>query len=179
MILPIGEVARTPGAELVVEFSEPLPASDGFDPIGDAHGRLVARNSGEVLSLLGVVHARVRLHCARCLEPFEYAVEAPMEEAGEIDSLGLVRNLPDTWPGTTVIDETTQTVDVSELERQSIVAVLPIREFCRPDCRGLCPYCGANRNEAPCACVPPRRDTPLTHLNEYLAQRSSKFDKRA
>ena len=179
MILPIGEVARTPGAELVVEFSEPLPASDGFDPIGEAHGRLVARNSGEVLSLSGVVHARVRLACARCLEPFEYAVAAAMEEVGEISSTGLVRNLPDAWPDTTVIDETTQTVNVSELERQSIVAVLPLREFCRTECRGLCPYCGANRNLAPCACVPPRRETPLTHLDRLLARRHPNPDKRA
>ncbi len=179
MILPIGEVARTPGAELVVEFSEPLPASDGFDPIGEAHGRLVATNSGEVLSLRGAVHARVRLECARCLEPFEYNVDAQMEEVGEITTAGLVRNLPDAWPDTTVIDETTQTVNVSELERQSIVAVLPLREFCRPDCRGLCPHCGANRNLAPCACVAPRRETPLTQLNDLLTRRHSDFDKRA
>jgi uncharacterized protein len=25
--------------------------------------------------------------------------------------------------------------------------------LCKPDCKGLCPRCGANRNRQPCTCV--------------------------
>jgi uncharacterized protein len=25
---------------------------------------------------------------------------------------------------------------------------------CRPDCKGLCPRCGANLNDGPCTCPP-------------------------
>ena len=31
---------------------------------------------------------------------------------------------------------------------------LPLAPLCRPDCAGLCPSCGADRNEGPCGCVP-------------------------
>ena len=176
MKLHVGEVARTPGAESVAEFSEPLPTSEGFHPIGLAHGQLRVRNTGDVLSVDGEVHARVRLRCARCLEPFDASVHAQMQEVAEITSGGGARNVPDAWPETTVIDEAEQTVNVTELVRQSLLAVLPLRHVCRAACRGLCPYCGVNRNVVACACQPPRRETPLIRLGELVAQRASARD---
>jgi len=32
---------------------------------------------------------------------------------------------------------------------------MPGKPLCRPDCAGLCPNCGANLNEGPCACQAP------------------------
>jgi uncharacterized protein len=29
---------------------------------------------------------------------------------------------------------------------------IPLKPLCRPDCRGLCPRCGADRNTTPCDC---------------------------
>jgi uncharacterized protein len=29
---------------------------------------------------------------------------------------------------------------------------IPMKPLCRPDCKGLCPICGADRNRAACAC---------------------------
>ncbi|MEO0078115.1 MAG: DUF177 domain-containing protein [candidate division WOR-3 bacterium] len=29
---------------------------------------------------------------------------------------------------------------------------IPIAPRCRPDCRGVCPECGANLNEGSCGC---------------------------
>jgi uncharacterized protein len=39
--------------------------------------------------------------------------------------------------------------------RDAIVLELPMAPLCRDDCRGLCPQCGADRNEADCGCVAP------------------------
>jgi uncharacterized protein len=36
------------------------------------------------------------------------------------------------------------------------VLELPMAPLCRDDCAGLCPQCGANRNEGDCGCVAPR-----------------------
>ena len=36
--------------------------------------------------------------------------------------------------------------------REEIILDHPIRILCRPDCRGLCPTCGANLNQVPCDC---------------------------
>ena len=41
---------------------------------------------------------------------------------------------------------------------------LPVKPLCRADCAGLCPVCGANRNETPCACADDEIDPRLAAL---------------
>jgi uncharacterized protein len=36
--------------------------------------------------------------------------------------------------------------------KEQIMLALPMRGLCRPDCRGLCPQCGQNRNLVECGC---------------------------
>lgn len=52
--------------------------------------------------------------------------------------------------------EGTETVDLTADIREDILLHLPVFPLCSPDCRGLCPQCGHNLNEGPCACKPPR-----------------------
>ena len=47
------------------------------------------------------------------------------------------------------------TIDLGPLVRDAIVLELPMAPLCREDCRGLCPQCGADRNEGDCGCVAP------------------------
>ncbi len=48
------------------------------------------------------------------------------------------------------------TIDLGAMARDAIVLELPMAPLCRDDCRGLCPQCGADRNEGDCGCVAPR-----------------------
>ncbi|MDA8026503.1 MAG: DUF177 domain-containing protein [Actinomycetota bacterium] len=41
-------------------------------------------------------------------------------------------------------------IDLTEMVRDSIVLALPAAPLCRPDCKGLCQFCGANRNDIDC-----------------------------
>ncbi len=43
-------------------------------------------------------------------------------------------------------------IDLDELVREQILLNLPIRFYCKEDCRGLCPKCGANKNLTDCNC---------------------------
>lgn len=43
-------------------------------------------------------------------------------------------------------------VDLDEYVRSGVILNLPTRHLCKSDCRGLCPRCGKNLNEGPCAC---------------------------
>lgn len=43
-------------------------------------------------------------------------------------------------------------VSIDSDVREEIILDHPIRVLCRPDCRGLCPTCGANLNETTCDC---------------------------
>jgi uncharacterized metal-binding protein YceD (DUF177 family) len=50
-------------------------------------------------------------------------------------------------PGTTVLR-------VEDIVREQALLEVPIRPLCRPDCRGLCPRCGADLNAGDCGCPP-------------------------
>ncbi|HYL27311.1 MAG TPA: DUF177 domain-containing protein, partial [Candidatus Nitrosotalea sp.] len=49
---------------------------------------------------------------------------------------------------------TGERLDVADLVQQSVLSALPMGLRCRPDCLGLCPACGANRNTGECSCQP-------------------------
>lgn len=76
------------------------------------------------------IRCRVRLSCARCLEPFEF----PMEMAATLSYQ--VR------PG--------DVVDITEDIRQEIILAYPMIPVCQQACKGLCPACGQNLNAGSC-----------------------------
>jgi uncharacterized protein len=43
-------------------------------------------------------------------------------------------------------------IDLSGPVRDEILLAAPMRAVCRPDCAGICPACGKNRNVTPCDC---------------------------
>jgi uncharacterized protein len=49
-------------------------------------------------------------------------------------------------------------LDLMPLARDAVLLNLPLAPLCRDDCAGLCPTCGADRNEGPCDCPPGDRD---------------------
>ena len=50
-------------------------------------------------------------------------------------------------------------LDLRPATRELVLLDAPSTPLCRPDCAGLCPYCGGNRNEVACDCTPP----PVSH----------------
>jgi uncharacterized protein len=87
--------------------------------------------------------------CARCLETYRFPYEqplrvilAPRASAGEgegDDDLGI-----GFFDG--------EEIDVTGLVVEHALLGLPTIPLCNPDCRGLCPRCGTNRNVRPCTC---------------------------
>ena len=58
--------------------------------------------------------------------------------------------------------------DLNALLREDILLELPTKVLCKADCKGLCPMCGANRNETACGCKKPV-DPRLAVLQELLS----------
>lgn len=43
--------------------------------------------------------------------------------------------------------------ELSGVLQEQVLLALPLQRLCRADCRGICPVCGANRNETACGCA--------------------------
>jgi uncharacterized protein len=45
-------------------------------------------------------------------------------------------------------------IDLEPMVRDAVVLAMPFSPLCRPDCLGLCPRCGGDRNLGECSCGP-------------------------
>jgi uncharacterized protein len=49
-------------------------------------------------------------------------------------------------------------IELSDVVREQLLLLLPMRLLCGTECRGICPECGQNRNKAECRCETRRTD---------------------
>ncbi|HLW70175.1 MAG TPA: DUF177 domain-containing protein [Candidatus Binataceae bacterium] len=120
--------------------------------------------AGAEVFLSGSIAAAARANCARCAEeftatrerPFRYVL-APKAIASDDD-----KDLRDEDLEFSLYDG--DHIDLTPLVREQVLLALTERPLCREDCRGLCPRCGINRNEATCNCRSEPADTRLAVL---------------
>jgi uncharacterized protein len=115
---------------------------------------LSVRRALEMFALAGTASTRVVGECCRCLAAAEAPVEAQirlllqrqqatddeLEAAKEDDEVEFLS------PGA-------REFDVTDTVRQALILELPVRVYCRDDCRGLCPCCGQDLNQGECGCA--------------------------
>lgn len=107
-------------------------------------------NTDGALLILGDVQAHAHATCGRCLG------DAELDLDGEIEGWFLI-NADSLAPEDVGEDELSilpddHIVDLEPLIKAALIMDLPNPPLCRPDCAGLCPYCGADLNEGPCGC---------------------------
>ena len=64
-----------------------------------------------------------------------------------------------------LVDADARTLDLRPAVREEWLLAVPAFPLCREDCKGFCPKCGAELNEAPCDC-PPTTDSRWDALSE-------------
>ena len=57
-------------------------------------------------------------------------------------------------------------IELADVATEQVILAVPMKVVCGPECRGLCPVCGVNRNLARCDCAPPPQDSPFASLKE-------------
>ena len=131
------------------------------------------REQVEDIRLRARIEGRFELLCARCLEAVEQPVQA------EFDLIFRPANV-DAAAGEHAISEDETEIGYYEksglpLEdavREQVLLALPGRVLCRQDCKGLCPHCGADRNQTPCTCDDRPADPRWNALAGLAAPRS-------
>ncbi len=114
----------------------------------------------------GRIDTQVEVECIRCLVRFPYTTTFEVEEI--IGFAGRPR------PGITYRLTDEGWFDPLPLLREQVWVELPMKPLCRPDCRGICPECGANLNLEPCGCHEERVDPRLAVLAELFNKEGSR-----
>jgi uncharacterized protein len=87
------------------------------------------------------LRAALELECVRCLNPLIQPLHTHFTELYAftrryVTEAGLM--MPETG-----------IIDLAPVLREYMLLEIPFNPLCRPDCKGLCPVCGANQNESP------------------------------
>ena len=132
-----------------LESSSPVALADDLVTL------VALRVEGEAFIQLGILYLEVAIRaqleqpCGRCLAPVSGSLE--LHETFEL-------SIP---PGVDSIDLSSEITDL-------VISAVDPNVLCRPDCRGLCPVCGADLNQSPDHhCSEPESDRRT--LRDYLA----------
>jgi len=143
------------GASRSYEVDIPFPELDEhLVVVAPLRGHVHFLRIGAGVLVNGTFSTAVELTCVRCLSEFRLPIEFEVEEefTPTIDIVtGLKVTLPLDQDSATLIDEH-HILDLTEVVRQDVWLSLPTSPICHPDCKGLCPYCGQNRNLGECDC---------------------------
>ncbi len=162
MEFKIIELEREP-----VEFDLQLaPGAVDFGEEGEQVGELATSGSAEIIHehrgpkdivvdirLRGRFAGKFQIPCARCIEPVELPVAADFDLV--FRPLGADADVPErsiTASETEIGYYQGDSLLLEDVLREQVLLSLPVRTLCKPDCKGLCPRCGANRNTQPCSC---------------------------
>ncbi|MCL2748188.1 MAG: DUF177 domain-containing protein [Oscillospiraceae bacterium] len=149
MMLDLRAVMEQPGAAAPFRHQLDLPGMSF--PFGrpfaapieiDGH----VKNTAGLVTLDAMMRTVLHLICDRCLLQFTKPMELPVSQtlaetlAGDADDeIMLVKG---GW------------LDLDEALIPPLVLSMESQRLCREDCCGLCPWCGQNLNDGPCACGP-------------------------
>lgn len=144
-VIDVRALIDRPGATTSLDRRVPAPAdlADDLVELGP-HVAIEAIIESVVDGLLvrATVTAPARVACARCLAERDEELRADVVEMFSTPADGE----DDPEPGYDIVDAT---IDLDTLLRDALAEAMPTRPLCRPDCAGLCPVCGADRNAAP------------------------------
>jgi uncharacterized protein len=162
MEFKVSELEREP-----IDFDlELAPGAVELGEEAEQVGQLAAEGRAEVLHehrgpkdivadirLKGSFAGKFQVPCARCVEPVEIPLDAEYDlifRPAMADSEPLERSI--TAPETEIGYYQGDSLLLEDVLREQVLLSLPVRTLCKPDCKGLCPRCGQNRNTQPCHC---------------------------
>ena len=146
LAVDVRELLRHPGAHKHVALSASLP--DLATPVARVPAGAPVTVDAEIESVVegllvtGQVRASAEFDCARCLGQTRQELRVHVQELFGLDPAAAEEE------GYAVSADDRLVLDT--MARDAIVLAFPAAPRCRPDCAGLCPVCGADRNLGPC-----------------------------
>ena len=146
LAVDVRELLQKPGAHKHVVVRAPL--EDLATPVASVPNDRPVTVDAEIESVVegllvtGTVRATAALRCVRCLREFDQEVEV------EVRELFTLEPEDDEDEGYAVLPDDRLPLDT--LARDALVLNFPAFPLHDPDCQGLCPVCGADRNTGDC-----------------------------
>ena len=146
--------------EIDFEQTEPVRVDDIV--VNQMIGTLRLTRARQGIVVQGTLRNRTSVECVRCLDDFELPYEIELSELFVYPA-----PIPPDPQNPSTVDEG-GFIDLSPIIREEGLLAVPMQALCRSDCKGLCPQCGTNWNEAVCDCINDDIDPRLEALRALL-----------
>lgn len=151
-------LADGPGHSHETAFDVPaIRVSDDVD-LAYIRGPLVLSRIKEGILVQGTLNIGINSDCYRCLDSTQQDQVLEIQE---------VYQYPTRIDAEYSISEDAM-LDLAPLVRAEAIIADARGGLCRPDCKGLCPNCGANWNNTTCDCDAQEIDPRLEKLKQLL-----------
>jgi uncharacterized protein len=150
LVIDTHELGRGAGQARQLHRTAAAPADLGIDVIGVPQGSpiefdLRLESVVEGVLVTGTAEAGLAGQCVRCLEDLTEDVVIDFQELYVYPG-----NEPDDAEDEDEVSRLEgELLDLEPVLRDAVVLDLPFQPLCRPECRGLCPECGADLNADP------------------------------
>lgn len=167
MIVDLEQLELDDGGAASLSFTEVIESGADVPFPRPVEGRIRFSRAGGVTWIRGEVGTEVTLLCARCARPFPYRLMGTFREGYRVGEEEPKGHEEEGSGPPVVLTLAAPILDLSELVRQHLVLAVPMAPLCRRECRGLCPTCGADRNEGDCGCIADAPDPRLEALRGF------------
>jgi len=120
--------------------------------VGKVRGVFQVETLGEKLSVRGTLEGVAELECVRCLRRYELPLQVPFDVFAERSGQATRSDEAELEREHDLVFFNGRQLDLAEAAREALLVELPMTPHCREECEGLCPGCGADLNDGPCAC---------------------------
>ncbi len=168
------DLVFAPGAvqyALHVQQAGPLQVTGSADRLEECRG---PHDVVDDIRLRGHIEGDFELLCARCLEPIRHHADQRFDlifRPAGVDAEQGERSISEAETEIGYYEEGGLLLE--DAVREQVLLSLPDRSLCRDSCQGLCPHCGANRNEAACACGEKSIDSRWSALQGFASSAKS------
>ncbi len=108
----------------------------------------------EEIRLRGHLAVRMESECDRCLETARFPIDIDFDLFYRPEGTGIGSDEIELEPGETEIAYYSgEGLELNDILREQVLLALPMQRVCRDECKGICPLCGKDRNEADCGCT--------------------------
>ena len=161
MKMSIAEATGNLGQEIPFAYqttADELGAAEaGFSFLGEISVQGTLVYTGVCYRVSGTIKAVKSFDCDRCQKACQQEQEHEFEEEYRRGETG---------DGEFYVFDG-ETLDITDMVRDTLLASQSLSNLCKPDCKGLCPVCGHDLNEGDCGCdrfVPDPRLAALQQL---------------
>lgn len=151
---------------------ETFPLPDNWtlrEPLrAEGAAALLDKNGSKTIRVKGRIEGSVENECARCLKRFQAPASGdfelffyPMALIARAEETPISRDDAD------IGFYEDEGLPLEDAVREQILLWLPMRGLCRDDCKGICPTCGVDWNEAECDCREDVVDSRWDALREW------------